>query len=89
MCGRGLGGVVESFQGASARSLEDLVAAVTPRARQIVNGQAVGQDAGGSNVGSAATNFLGIPVLTVGNNAGTPGRPRPSWTTTLTTTRSS
>ena len=70
MCVRGLGGVVESFQGASARSMEDLVAAVTPRARQIVN-EAVGQDAGGSNAGSAATNFLGSPVLAVGNNAGT------------------
>ena len=48
--------------------MEDLVAHAEGEAdRQ----RGRGQDAGGSNAGSAATNFLGIPVLTVGNNAGT------------------
>lgn len=71
MCVKGLGGVVEAFNGASARSMEELIATVTPRARQIVN-EAVGQDGGGPSAGSAATNFLGSPVLAVGNNAGAP-----------------
>jgi hypothetical protein len=63
MCVKGLGGVVESFSRASNRSIEELITILLPRARQIVN-ESVGQD--GSN-SSSASNFLGTPVLAVGN----------------------
>jgi hypothetical protein len=62
MCVKGLSGVVEAFSQASARSVEELIATLLPRVRQVVN-DSVGQD--NSSV-SAASNFLGTP-LAVGN----------------------
>jgi len=71
MCVRGLGGVVESFQHASARATDALISTVMPRARQIVNDSVGhrgdgGNPAVGAGVSSAASNFLGSPVLTGG-----------------------
>jgi hypothetical protein len=63
MCVKGLSGVVESFSQASTRSVDELIATLLPRVRQIVN-DSVGQDSSSSG---AASNFLGTPVLAVGN----------------------
>ena len=65
MCVKGLGGVVESFSQASTRAMDELISTVVPRARQIVN-DAVGLD--GGNTTATASNFLGSPVLAVGQN---------------------
>lgn len=65
MCIKGLGGVVESFTQASSRSVEELISTVLPLVRQIAN-DAVGQEVPST---SAASNFLGSPVLQVGGNA--------------------
>ena len=63
MCVKGLGGVVESFIQASSRSMEELIATLLPRARQIVN-ESVGLESAST---SAASNFLGGPVLQTTN----------------------
>jgi hypothetical protein len=65
MCVKGLSGVVESFARASNKAVEELIVILLPRARQIVN-DSVGQDGSSS---SAASNFLGTPVLAVGNTS--------------------
>jgi len=56
MCVKGLGGVVESFSQASSRSMDELIATLLPRARQIVN-ESVGFES--PSTANAATNFLG------------------------------
>jgi hypothetical protein len=63
MCVKGLSGIIESFSQALVRSIEELIATLLPCVRQIVN-DSVGQDS--SSLG-AASNFLGTPVLAVGN----------------------
>jgi len=59
MCVKGLGGVVDAFSQASTRAIEELIATLVPRVKQIVN-DSVGVD----NSSSAASNFLGTTVLT-------------------------
>ena len=65
MCVKGLGDVGKSFSDASSRSMEELIATLMPRARQIVN-ESVGHESAST---SAASNFLGTPVLTGGSTA--------------------
>ncbi|KAL9189319.1 hypothetical protein ACHAXT_011809 [Thalassiosira profunda] len=69
MCVKGLGGVVEAFSQASTRSVEELISAVLPRARQVVT-DAVGSDGGPAGATAAATNFLGSPVYAQTGGAG-------------------
>jgi hypothetical protein len=59
MCVKGLSGVVDAFSQASTRAIEELIATLVPRVKQIVN-DSVGVD----NSSSAASNFLGTTVLT-------------------------
>lgn len=58
MCVKGLGGVVDAFSQASTRSMEELIATLVPRVKQIVI------DAVGQENSSVASNFLGTAVLT-------------------------
>lgn len=58
MCVKGLGGVVDAYSQASTRAIEELIVTLVPRVKQIVN-DSVGVD----NSSSAASNFLGTPLL--------------------------
>jgi len=66
MCIKGLDVVVDSFMQASKRSIEHLLSTLLPRVRQIVN-DAVGHEGGTTT--TAASNFLGSPVLSVPTTA--------------------